>query len=91
MAPLTTIVYTFIHYDIRTHMLRSSVSFIVHFLHSSQLLPNWRHTNEQLLTPHCHCNTMGRSRAKKEEMMNVDRKKRDNPVFKVELAAEIAE
>lgn len=53
--------------------LRFSVSFIVHFLHSGQLLPIWRHTNEP---PHRHGNTMRRSRAEGVKMRNVDREKK---------------
>lgn len=68
MAPLKTIVYIFTHYDTQTHTRFGSQSFIVHFLSSSQLLPIWRHTNEQLLSPSRNGNTTWRSTEEKEKI-----------------------
>ena len=85
--------FIYIHKQTLTHSLlsglRFSVSFIVHFLLSGQLLPIWRHTNE---TPHCHGNTEGvKSRGRGDEKGWQGEKKGHSRVFKVECVAEIAE
>lgn len=41
----------YLHTQTHTCSLRFSVSFIVHFPHSGQLLPIWRHTNDLTQKP----------------------------------------
>lgn len=59
--------------------LRSTLSFIVHFLHSGQLLPIWRHNNEHAAAPPArrqhHQEEGGVGGGGTEKMRNVEWKK----------------